>query len=742
MKSPFEFCVEACALLFVAATYTLPGFAASAPKIVFDTDMVEDYDDVGALAVLHALQDECKCEIIAMATCTRDNASVAAVEIINAFYGRPDIPVGCSKGMGVIGVPGGSPERKGHRKFARLAAAYPESVKHPNSNDAPDANVVYRKALAAAPDKSVVFVSVGFATNMRRLLETVGDGFSPLDGRELVAKKVTHWYAMACKYPKGREYNSKWDAESSKIAFEQWPTPIVFSDFDLGRNIYSGRIVAETEYAYRNPVKDIFCWSLPSRELVRSGKCWDKSEEGHSSWDEVTVFAAIHSADRYFSVEHGTFRMVGDGGRDEWVPDANSPHCRLLVGENSSSQEIGSILNELIAREPDCKAAKVGIDIQREIDSAAANGGGRVVVPAGLHETRPLCLKSNVELHLEEGSELLFTDELDAYLPAVETCRGGVECLNYKPLVYANGATNISITGHGTLRPRMGLWECWQWGGDMAKSARETLFGVWGEQGAPLPERDLTKLPDSMSRPQFIGLKDCRNVKLEDFMIRHSPSWCVHLFKCEEVEIRRLDIQAYMHNNDGLDIESSRNVLVEDCRISVGDDIICLKSGRDADGRRRGVPTENVVVRRCVADCGHAFFGIGSELSGGIRNAVMEDCVMEGTCAWLFRIKTTPARGGFVEDVAMRRVRAKNVTASALNIVYGYGNKSQTCANAVLPTRIAGVVLDDVQVGEAERACEIEGDVRLPVKGVSLKGFRVGKSRRPDVVENAELAVE
>ena len=224
--------------------------------------------------------------------------------------------------------------------------------------------------------------------------------------------------------------------------------------------------------------------------------------------------------------------------------------------------------------------------------------------------------------------------------------------------------------------------------------------------------------------------------------MRHSPSWCVHLLECDGVEVRNVDIEAFLNNNDGIDIESSRNVLVEDCRFSVGDDIICLKSGKDRDGRRRGIPTENVVVRRCVADCGHSFFGIGSELSGGIRNAVMEDCVMEGTCAWLFRIKTTPTRGGFVENVAMRRVRAKNVTASALNIVYGYGNKSQTCANAVLPTRIAGVVLDDVQVGEAERACEIEGDVRLPVKGVSLKGFRVGKSRRPDVVENAELAVE
>ena len=336
----------------------LAGLAAAEPvNVIFDTDMVEDYDDVGALAVLHALADEGKCDILAMATCTRDNSSVAAVEIINAFYGRPDIPVGCSKEIGVIGVPGGSPDRKGHQKYVRLAASYPEWVKHPNSNEAPDANAVYRKALADAPDKSVTFVSVGFITNMRRLLETKADGFSPLDGRSLVAKKVKRWYAMACKHPRGSEYNSKWDAASSKIAFEQWPTPIVFSDFGLGRNIYSGRTVAETEYAYRNPVKDVFSWSLPSRERVRSGKSWVKSEDGHSSWDEVTVLAAINDIGHYFSTENGTFRMVGDKGDDEWVPDSNSRHCRLLVSERCALHDnhikaIGSVLNELIAREP------------------------------------------------------------------------------------------------------------------------------------------------------------------------------------------------------------------------------------------------------------------------------------------------------------------------------------------------------------------------------------------------------
>ena len=384
---------------FVLLAGTVSLFAAT-PRIIFDTDMVEDYDDVGALAVLHAFADEGKCEILAVCTCTRDNSSVAAVEVLNAFYGRPDIPVGCAKELGVVGVPNGDAKRRGHQKFVRLAAEYAQWVKHPNSNDAPDANQVYRRALAAAPDRSVTVVSVGFITNLRRLLETKGDEFSPLDGRALVAKKVVRWYAMACKAPKGREYNAMWDAESSRIAFERWPTPIVFSDFDLGRSIYSGRTVAEKEFAYRNPVKDIFAWSLPSREKVRAGEAEEKSEEGRCSWDEVTLFAAVHNIGRYFNTERGSFRMVGDKGEDEWIPDPKSPHCRLLPAEgreryNYPKWEIGRLIDELIAREPKCRRTDEAI--------AAFRRSKLEKTPTGVRLLRDGKILWNFEIDTPEG---------------------------------------------------------------------------------------------------------------------------------------------------------------------------------------------------------------------------------------------------------------------------------------------------------------------------------------------------
>ena len=335
----------ACALVILTGR-------ANPPSVIFDTDMLTDYDDVGAMACLHALADEGKCTILAMASCTRDNQSVAAVEILNAFYGRPDIPVGCAKGIGVVGVPGHDPERRGHEKYARLAKDYAKWVKHPNSDAAPDANAIYRKALAAAPDGSVVFCSVGFLTNLRRLLETEADAISPLGGRDLVAKKVKALYAMGGAYPKGREYNVYNDAESGKIVFAKWPTAIYISDFNLGRDVYSGRGVAERMYPFRNPVHDIFERCLPSRESTRSPGAWDREEGGHCSWDELTVLAAVTGAETYFRVVRGGL-VIADDGSNTWADAANAGGVlQLDEVRGFTRRRLGEILDELIARPP------------------------------------------------------------------------------------------------------------------------------------------------------------------------------------------------------------------------------------------------------------------------------------------------------------------------------------------------------------------------------------------------------
>jgi len=331
-----------------AADVPTAGTAARAQKapvkVIFDTDMYTDFDDAGALACLHALADAGECEILATVANTRESMSVAMCEIINAYYGRPDIPVGCVKGIGMGNDRGGEHARR----YGATVAKYAKWVKHRNSDDAPDAVEVYRKVLSAQPDRSVVICSVGFLSNMRKLVET---------DRALVARKVKLWVAMACYYPKGKEYNSMMDAESSRIALEGWPTPIVFSDFQYGMDCFAGRAIAETDLT-DSPIADVFRGNMPSRdEIMRNAghhmRCCN-GLAGRAAWDETAVLAAVRGVDSYFNVHRGTFRMIGNAGEDEWVPDeANGPHLRLT--EKVNKGEVGKIIDELICRKPACK---------------------------------------------------------------------------------------------------------------------------------------------------------------------------------------------------------------------------------------------------------------------------------------------------------------------------------------------------------------------------------------------------
>ena len=311
-------------------------------KVILDSDMIEDYDDMGAISILHALADAGECEILATVSCTRDNGSVAAIEICNAYYGRPDIPVGCSKlPSAVKGAPGG------HRKFLDLQKKYPGKFKYANSEQAPDAVEVYRRALAAQPDGSVVICSLGFLSNMRALLESKGDDISPLDGKSLVAKKVKKWVAMACFYPEGHEYNSDGDAVSSKIALRDWPTPIVITDFQYGRHLYAGRAIVESDIE-NSPVKDVFKADLAPREAINP-RSWDQLA-GHPSWDESAVLIAVRGEESYFAIENGFYEMLDDHGHDIWRYDPKSPSCRVL--QKTPRTEVGKIIDELMLRKP------------------------------------------------------------------------------------------------------------------------------------------------------------------------------------------------------------------------------------------------------------------------------------------------------------------------------------------------------------------------------------------------------
>lgn len=379
------------------------------------------------------------------------------------------------------------------------------------------------------------------------------------------------------------------------------------------------------------------------------------------------------------------------------------------------------------------------MDINARIDEAARGGGGRVVIPAGLWLCDPLVLKSNVELHFESGAELVFTDDLEKYLPAVRTSYEGVECYNYRPLIYACGETNVAITGRGMMRPMMGRWETWRWNVSSTKEAKRILNEEWGAKDVPVERRNLTKLPDAKTRPQFIGLNACTGVRLEGFAIRDSPFWCVHLLHCADVDVRGLSIRAFLNNSDGIDVECSRNVLIEDCSFDQGDDVIVLKAGKDRDGRRRATPTENVTIRHCRAGSGHGFLVVGSECSGGIRNVTMEDCVVDGTLDTLFKVKTSSKRGGFVHDVVMRRVTAKTIISAVVDLNAAYAlNSSADGADEVL-TDIEGLTVEDVSVGSAGARHCIRGDVRRPMRQVVIRNLVIAACGERGICKHADV---
>ena len=320
--------------------------SAEPTRIVFDTDMCGDYDDVGALAVLNALADAGECEILAVVSSSRSSPALGMCEMINESYrglvecqaDEDSLPMGVCKEIGYV-----SPKEKGvNEVFRSMVSAIREALRYPNSDDAPDANEVYRRVLADSPDKSVTLCVVGFTTNVRRLLETKGDDISPLTGRELVAKKVKAWYQMGGVLPCGLECNLRMDAESSDKAIRNSPVPIYFVDFNLGADVLTGIPVARLGMA-NGPVSEAF---------IRCMKAWNEERSGRSSWDELTVLAAVRGWERDFGIERGTMSVDPATGSNTWMKAENGPHCVLV--EKTPKAKLRDVIDELIARPPAC----------------------------------------------------------------------------------------------------------------------------------------------------------------------------------------------------------------------------------------------------------------------------------------------------------------------------------------------------------------------------------------------------
>jgi polygalacturonase len=383
---------------------------------------------------------------------------------------------------------------------------------------------------------------------------------------------------------------------------------------------------------------------------------------------------------------------------------------------------------------------------QNAVEECAQNGGGRVVVPAGDFLTGPIHLLSNVNLHLAAGATLRFQPDPKKYLPPVVTRWEGVECMNYSPLIYAYGQENIAVTGEGTLDGGGGIDSWWPWKGSKdggwkegmpnQLEARKRLFAM-GEQGIPVAERLMGE--GCYLRPSFIQPYRCKNILIEGVQIIKSPMWEIHPVLCENVTVRGVRINTHGPNNDGCNPESSRDVLIEDCSFDTGDDCIAIKSGRNNDGRRVGVPSENIVIRRCTFKDGHGGVTIGSEISGGARNVFAEKCEMESPVLYsALRIKSNAVRGGTVENIFLRDIQVGLVDRAVVDIDLYYEEGRN---GSFLPT-IRNIAIERMTVKTCKTALNLVGYEDAPVRNIRLNNceFReVTGGYKIEHVEGLEL---
>lgn len=293
-------------------------------SVIFDTDMGPDYDDAGALALLHALADKNEAKILAALASNRYKYTIPCIEIINTYFGRPDIPLGETKtGLNVT-------DNVNARWTDSLALKYPYRMK---GNDVPDATSVYRRILATEKDKSVTIVAVGYLTNLAALLESKPDHNSKLSGRELVSKKVKCLVAMAGMFPQGKEYNMASDSVSSIVVSTDWPSPIIFCGFEVGNEILTGARLIKSGVV-DNPVKDAYTIRMRNGDTA-----------GRQSWDQLTILAAVRGTEPYFDVKKGFIKVAGDGS-NTWTDDDNGTHYYLQ--RKMPVTELTNIIEELM----------------------------------------------------------------------------------------------------------------------------------------------------------------------------------------------------------------------------------------------------------------------------------------------------------------------------------------------------------------------------------------------------------
>jgi len=402
--------------------------------------------------------------------------------------------------------------------------------------------------------------------------------------------------------------------------------------------------------------------------------------------------------------------------------------------------------------------------IAKAIEACSKSGGGTVLITSGLWLTGPIVLKSNINLRIEKGGLVLFSRNLDDY-PLVQSYYEGQRTMRCQAPISGSGLENIAITGGGVINGSGDVWRpvkkakltSLQWArlvksGGLVNKDGNTWFpsekSIKGNEtqssgylGPNASADDYAGIKDFL-RPVMLGLVSCKNILLEGVTFQNSPSWCLHPLMCEHLTIRNVHVSNpwYAQNGDGIDIESCRIGRIDNCTFDAGDDAICIKSGRNEEGRKRNMPTELFVITNCVVYHGHGGFVIGSEMSGGARNLFVSNCTFLGTEVGL-RFKTSRGRGGVVEKIYISDISMIDILTEAIGFNMFYGGNSPS-SESDEPIVEAGKVAGEPVVNEgtpqfrdfyiknifcngAETAIHLQGLPEMNIKNIALENISI-----------------
>lgn len=376
--------------------------------------------------------------------------------------------------------------------------------------------------------------------------------------------------------------------------------------------------------------------------------------------------------------------------------------------------------------------------INRTIEQATAEGGGTIYFPAGTYLTATIQMKSDITLHVESGATVRFSDCFEDYLPFVEIRWEGTVMHTLAPLIYARNADNLTITGRGTLDGNGFKW--WSWEADTHVQIRNNggklpslspLQKMWVEANKELVVSDYYQpsLERKMFRPPFIQFYECSNIVIENIKMMNSPFWTINPAFCDNVTVRGVTVYNPSKNpkgpnTDGINPTSCRNVRISDCFISVGDDCITIKSGRDADGRKYGRPCENITITNCVMLSGHGGVVIGSEMSGGVKKVAISNCVFNGTDSGI-RLKASRGRGGVVEEIRVDNIVMNHIQRNAFVFDLFYDRNSKMEPMSERTPVFRNIHLSNITGADIKQIGYIKGIEEMPIDNLSFSNINM-----------------